>query len=73
MRFTLRAYLVDNTTRRVIATREFEATAAAASENPQGGVAAATQAVKSVLAELAAFCAHTAGKGWAPGAGTTAR
>lgn len=61
VRFTLRAYLVDSVTRRVIASREFEATAAAASEDPHGGVTAATVAVNSVLAELAAFCAQTAG------------
>lgn len=66
VRFTLRAYLVDSATRGVIASREFEAVATAPSEDPRGGVTAATQAVKSVLAELAAFCAQTAGA-WTPG------
>lgn len=56
VRFTLRAYLVENTTRRVIATREFEAVAAAPSEDPRGGVTAAHVAVASVLSELADFC-----------------
>ena len=60
VRFTLRAYLVDNATRRVIATREFEATVPAASENPQGGATAANSAVQTVLENLAAFCAETA-------------
>lgn len=58
VRFTLRAYLVDNATRRVIATREFEATVPAGSENPQGGVTAANQAVQTVLENLSAFCAE---------------
>jgi cholesterol transport system auxiliary component len=60
VRFTLRAYLVDNATRRVLASREFEAVAAAPSEDPRGGVMAAHEAVRSVLEELAAFCAETA-------------
>lgn len=60
VRFTLRAYLVDSTTRRVLASREFEAVAAAPSEDPYGGVMAAHEAVRSVLEELAAFCAETA-------------
>lgn len=66
VRFTLRANLLDNVTRRVIATREFEAVAAAPSEDPRGGVTAANDAVKKVLTELAAFCAQTAGA-WKPG------
>ena len=60
VRFTLRAYLVDNATRKVIATREFEQTVPAPSENPQGGVTAANSAVQTVLENLAAFCAETA-------------
>ena len=59
-RFTLRAYLVDIATRRVLASREFEALATAPGEDPYGGVVAATQAVRKVLEELAAFCAETA-------------
>lgn len=60
VRFTLRAYLVDNVTRRVLASREFEAVAAAPSEDAYGGVMAANEAVRSVLQGLAAFCAETA-------------
>jgi cholesterol transport system auxiliary component len=60
VRFTLRAYLVDSKTRRVIASREFEASAPSASENPQGGVVAANQAVRTVLNDLSAFCAEMA-------------
>lgn len=58
--FTLRAYLVDEKTRRVLAWREFDADAVASSEDPQGGVTAASQAVQAVLDELALFCADAA-------------
>ena len=57
-RFTLRAYVVDNTTREVLAWQEFDETAPAASENPYGGVVAANLAVQAVLARLATFCAN---------------
>ena len=60
VRFTLRAYLIDDKTRRVLAWREFDAEVAAASENPYGGVVAANRAVRTVLGELAAFCAEAA-------------
>ena len=60
VRFTLRAYLVDNKTRRVLAWREFDAVVPAASENPYGGVVAANRAVQTVLEDLAAFCAEAA-------------
>ena len=56
VRFTLRAHLVDNVTRRVLASREFDAVAAAPSEDAYGGVMAANEAVRSVLEGLAAFC-----------------
>jgi cholesterol transport system auxiliary component len=59
-RFTLRAYLVDSKTRRVLASREFDAVVPSASEDPQGGVVAANRAVQDVLASLAAFCAEAA-------------
>ena len=58
VRFTLRAYLVDDKTRRVLAWREFDAAVPAASEDPYGGVVAANRAVQSVLENLAAFCAE---------------
>ena len=60
VRFTLRAYLVDNKTRRVLAWREFDAVVPAASENPYGGVVAANRAVQTVLEDLSAFCAEAA-------------
>jgi cholesterol transport system auxiliary component len=58
VRFTLRAYLVDTATRRVLASRELEAVATAPGEDPYGGVVAAILAVRKVLEELAAFCAE---------------
>jgi len=58
--FTLRAYLVDEKTRQVLAWREFNAESAAVSDDPQGGIAAASLAVHSVLDELALFCADAA-------------
>jgi cholesterol transport system auxiliary component len=60
VRFTLRAYLVEDRTRRVLAWREFEAVVAAASDDPYGGVVAANRAVQSVLKQLSAFCAEAA-------------
>ena len=59
VRFTLRAYLVDNSTRRVLAWREFDATEPSPSEDPYGGVIAANRAVQKVLQQLAEFCAET--------------
>jgi cholesterol transport system auxiliary component len=55
VRFTLRATLVDDRTRRVLAWREFEALVPAASEDPYGGVLAANQAVQNVLQDLSQF------------------
>ncbi len=57
VRFTLRAYLVDDKSRSVIVQREFNGYASAATDNPSGGVVAANAAVQDVLAQLAAFCA----------------
>ena len=65
VRFVLRAYLVEDASRRVIASREFEALATAPSADPYGGVVAANQAVRTVLENLAAFCAE-AGGSWRP-------
>ena len=61
VRFTLRAYLEDNATRRVLASREFDESVAAASEDPYGGVVAANRVVQSVLKQLADFSAEAAG------------
>jgi len=60
VRFTLRAYLVDNKTRRVLAWREFDTAVPATSEDPYGGVVAANRAVQIVLEDLSAFCAEAA-------------
>lgn len=60
VRFTLRAHLVDDRTRRVLAWREFDAAVPAASEDPYGGVVAANRAVQITLRNLAAFCAEAA-------------
>lgn len=58
VQFTLRAFLLDNQTRRVLAWREFRGEAASATDTPQSGVAAANKAVQTVLAELAQFVAE---------------
>jgi cholesterol transport system auxiliary component len=60
VRFTLRAYIVHNSTRRVLAWREFDATESSASEDPYGGVVAANHAVQKVLQQVADLCAETA-------------
>jgi cholesterol transport system auxiliary component len=60
VRFTLRAYLVDNRTRRALAWREFDESVAAASEDPYGGVVAANRAVQAALEHLARFCTEAA-------------
>lgn len=60
VRLTLRAVLVDTATRGVVASREFDASVVSASEDAYGGVVAANQAVKTLLAELAGFCAQAA-------------
>lgn len=60
VRFTLRAYLVDDKSRRVLAWREFDGYTAASSEDPYGGVVAANLAVQTVLDELSHFCAEAA-------------
>jgi cholesterol transport system auxiliary component len=58
VRFTLRAYLIDDKTRRVLAWREFDTAVNATSEDPKGGVVAANHAVQGVLEDLSAFCAE---------------
>ena len=60
VRFTLRAVLVDEKTRRVLAWREFDTSVPADSEDPRGGVVAANHAVRTVLEQLSAFCAEAA-------------
>jgi len=56
--FTLRAYLVDEKTRRVLAWREFDGQVAATSDDPRAGVDAANRVVQTVLDELAQFLAQ---------------
>lgn len=63
--FTLRAHLVDNATRRVLAWQLFDASVAAATDDPYGGVVAANRAVQAVMEQLARFCA-TAAAQWQP-------
>ena len=55
VRFTLRASLTDNATRRVISSREFDATVVADSDDPYGGVVAANNAVQRVLQQLGSY------------------
>jgi len=69
VRFTLRATLMDNTTRRVLALREFDETVAAPRDDPYGGVVASNQAVQAVLQGLAGFCNQAAAI-WRPEGGT---
>ena len=65
VRFTLRAYVVDSATRRVLATREFDESVTAASEDAFGGVAAANRAVQIGMEKLANFCVEVAAA-WQP-------
>jgi cholesterol transport system auxiliary component len=55
VRFTLRATLVDEKTRTVIALKEFDMTADSTREDAYGGVVAANQAVQSALVNLSQF------------------
>lgn len=57
VRFTLRAQLIDVSGKRVIATREFDVSETAPSDDPYGGVVAANRAVRRVFGEVAEFCA----------------
>ncbi|WP_201492192.1 ABC-type transport auxiliary lipoprotein family protein [Rubrivivax sp. A210] len=58
VRISLRAVVLDGGTRRAIAWREFDVRVDAASDDPVAGVQAANEAVRRLLAELAAFCAE---------------
>jgi cholesterol transport system auxiliary component len=53
--FVLRAYLVDDKTRDVVAWREFDESLEAGSEDARGGVEAANRVVQKVLEELSVF------------------
>jgi cholesterol transport system auxiliary component len=54
--FTLRAQLTDVRSNRVLATRVFDETENAPSENAYGGVIAANRALQKILDQLSAFC-----------------
>jgi cholesterol transport system auxiliary component len=56
VRLTLRAVLIDASTRGVIARREFDASLATAADDPYAGVRTARLLTQQVLGELAAFC-----------------
>ncbi|MBB3176830.1 ABC-type transport auxiliary lipoprotein family protein [Variovorax sp. Sphag1AA] len=57
VRLTLHAVLIDTATRKVVASREFDARVNAPTDDPYGGVIAAQQAANQVVTELASFCA----------------
>ena len=57
VRLTLRAVLIETTTRKIVASREFDARTDARTDDPYGGVVAAQRAVSQVVDELALFCA----------------
>jgi cholesterol transport system auxiliary component len=71
VRFTLRAYLVDSQTRRVLAWREFDESVDAAGDDPYNGVVAANRAVRNVMTALQSLCAEAAA-GWTPGPASAA-
>ena len=58
----LRATLVQDKTRRVVASRQFEARVASEREGPAGGVHAANLALQQVLGELSTFLAESASR-----------
>ncbi len=55
VQFTLRVYLVDEKTRKVVAWRTLDNQTAASSDDPRAGVDAANRAVQAVLQELSQF------------------
>jgi cholesterol transport system auxiliary component len=57
LRMSVRAQLIDIQGKRVLASREFDVTEAAAGDDPYGGVLAANRAVKTILLQIAEFCA----------------
>ncbi len=58
----LRVQLIDVRTRRVLATRVFEATEKAPSDDPYGGVTAANAALQRSLEDVVNFCIAESGK-----------
>lgn len=61
VQITLRAQLTDVRSNRVLASRVFDETEDAPSENAYGGVIAANRALQHILNRLTAFCAPHAG------------
>jgi cholesterol transport system auxiliary component len=57
VRLHIRAYLVVERSRRLIAWKDFEATVPAESEDAAGAVRATQKAVRTILTDLEAFCA----------------
>ena len=55
VQFTLRVYLVEEKTRKVLAWRTFESKVPTSNDDPRAGVIAANRAVQTVLEELAQF------------------
>ena len=60
VRLSLRAVLLDSSTRQAIAWSELDVTVPAASDDPVAGVAAAQAAAQRVVAAVSAFCADQA-------------
>lgn len=65
VRFTLRATLVEDRSRRVLAWREFDTVVPAASDDPYGGVTAASTAVQQTMQQLTVF-SRQAIANWTP-------
>jgi cholesterol transport system auxiliary component len=63
VRLSLRAVLLDGSTRQVLAQRTFDAQVAAARGDPVAGVQASQLAAQQVLKALAVFCADTRRRG----------
>jgi len=57
---TLRVQLIDVAAKKVLATREFDMTETAPSDDPYGGVVATNRALQRALNEVAEFCAAQA-------------
>jgi cholesterol transport system auxiliary component len=58
VRLTVRAQLIEMREKSVLATREFDVTEAALSDDPYGGVVAINRAAKIILQQIADFCAQ---------------
>lgn len=62
VRLTVHAVLIDIATRRVLATRDFDAQVPSQTEDPAGGVKAANEAAHRIAAEVGAFCVESIDK-----------